>query len=243
MKILLTGHKGFIGTTLFKKLQSNLSYKVIGLDIKDGNDLLTCDLPKVDVVIHLAGLSGVRQSFDNPTEYWKQNVIVSQRLFDHYKDKRIMYASSSTAYEPWRNPYALSKCAIEHIAPIKSLGMRFTTAYGPNGREQMLIPKIIRNDVPYINTNHSRDFLHVDDLVRAIDSLINSNVRGITDIGSGRTNNLIELVDYFKIDCERVVGNKFERLDNLADNTLLNNLGWSPQINLYDYIKENKNDN
>ena len=74
MKILLTGHKGFIGTTLFKKLQSNLSYKVIGLDIKDGNDLLTCDLPKVDVVIHLAGLSGVRQSFDNPTEYWKQNV-------------------------------------------------------------------------------------------------------------------------------------------------------------------------
>jgi hypothetical protein len=73
--------------------------------------------------------------------------------------------------------------------------------------------------------------------------LINSNVRGITDIGSGRTNNLVELIEYFGIDCERVVGEQNERLDNLADNTLLNNLGWSPQINLYDYIKENKNDN
>ena len=49
----------------------------------------------IDLVIHLAGLSGVRQSLDNPTEYWKQNVIVSQRIFDTYKDARILYASSS----------------------------------------------------------------------------------------------------------------------------------------------------
>ena len=121
--------------------------------------------------------------------------------------------------------------------------MRFTTVYGPNARESMLIPRILRNDVPYINTNHSRDFIHVDDLVRAIDTLIKSNLRGLTDIGSGKTNNLIELVDYFKINCKRVIGGAEERLDNLADNTLLNNIGWSPKINLYDYIKENINDN
>ena len=106
----------------------------------------------------------------------------------------------------------------------------------------MLIPRILRNDVPYINTNHSRDFIHVDDLVRAIDSLIKSNVKGITDIGSGTTNNLIELIEHFGIDCERVVGEQTERLDNLADNTLLNNIGWTPKVNLYEYIKENRND-
>ena len=104
----------------------------------------------------------------------------------------------------------------------------------------MLIPRILRNDVPYINTNHSRDFIHVDDLVRAIDTLIKSNLRGVTDIGSGTTNNLVELIEYFGIDCERVVGEQNERLDNLADNTLLNKIGWSPKINLYDYIKENE---
>jgi nucleoside-diphosphate-sugar epimerase len=121
--------------------------------------------------------------------------------------------------------------------------MRFTTVYGPNARESMLIPRILRNDVPYINTNHSRDFIHVDDLVRAIDSLIHSNVKGITDIGTGTTNNLIELIEYFGIDCERVVGEHTERLDNLADNALLNSIGWKPKINLYEYIKENRNDN
>jgi len=37
------------------------------------------------------------------------------------------------------------------------------------------------------------------------------------------------------------VGEQNERLDNLADNTLLNKIGWSPKINLYDYIKEKRN--
>src|SRR6056300_1261677 len=225
MNILLTGSEGFIGQHLFNFLKIN--HKVICLDKQTGNDLLTCDLKyNVDLVIHLAGLSGVRDSLDRPTEYWEQNVIAGQRLFDYFKDTRILYASSSTAHEPWKNPYAMSKYSLEQIA-----------------RETMLIPRILRNDVPYINTNHSRDFIHVDDLVRAIDSLIKSNLKGITDIGSGKTNNLIELMDYFKIDCKRVVGNAFERLDNLADNTLLNTIGWSPKIDLYNYIKENRNDN
>jgi len=242
MNILLTGSEGFIGQHLFNFLKDN--HTVICLDKNTGNDLLTCDLKyNVDLVIHLAGLSGVRDSLNRPTEYWEQNVIAGQRLFDYFKDTRILYASSSTAHEPWKNPYAMSKYSLEQIAPENSVGMRFTTVYGPNAREHMLIPRILRNDVPYINTNHSRDFIHVDDLVRAIDSLIKSNLKGITDIGSGKTNNLIELVDYFKIDCKRVVGNAFERLDNLADNTLLNTIGWSPKIDLYNYIKENRNDN
>ena len=243
MKILLTGSEGFIGQHLFKFLNEQ-GHKVICIDKESGNDLLSCDLKySVDLVIHLAGLSGVRDSLGKPEEYWIQNVIAGQRLFDFFKDTRILYASSSTAHEPWKNPYAMSKYSLEQIAPPNSVGMRFTTVYGPNARESMLIPRILRNDVPYINTNHSRDFIHVDDLVRAIDSLIKSNLKGITDIGSGKTNNLIELVDYFKIDCKRVVGNAFERLDNLADNTLLNTIGWSPKIDLYNYIKENRNDN
>src|SRR5210317_2337138 len=242
MNILLTGNEGFIGSHLFSHLKKQ--HNVIGLDIKNNNDILSCDLPKnIDLVIHLAGLSGVRDSLTRPTDYWKTNVIGGQRLFDFYKDTRIIYASSSTAHEPWKNPYAMSKYSLEQLAPENSVGMRFTTVYGPNARDTMLIPRILRNDVPYINTNHSRDFIHVDDLVRAIDSLIKSNLKGITDIGSGKTNNLIELMDYFKIDCKRVVGNAFERLDNLADNTLLNTIGWSPKIDLYNYIKENRNDN
>ena len=109
MNILLTGSEGFIGQHLNKFLNEQ-GHKVICIDKESGNDLLSCDLKySVDLVIHLAGLSGVRDSLDRPTEYWEQNVIAGQRLFQYFKDTRILYASSSTAHEPWKNPYAMSK--------------------------------------------------------------------------------------------------------------------------------------
>ena len=77
----------------------------------------------------MVGLSGVRDSLDRPTEYWEQNVIAGQRLFQYFKDTRILYASSSTAHELWKNPYAMSKYKFEQIAPPNSVGMRFTTVY------------------------------------------------------------------------------------------------------------------
>jgi nucleoside-diphosphate-sugar epimerase len=112
MNILLTGHKGFIGRELYKRLRvRNL---VIGLDLKDGNDLLSCTFPSdIDLVIHLAGKSGVRESLKNPGDYWINNVEASKRLFDAYKDTRILYASSSSQYEPHLNPYAASKHILE----------------------------------------------------------------------------------------------------------------------------------
>ena len=178
MNILLTGSDGFIGQHLYKHLIKQ--HSVIGLDLQYGDDILTCELPNnIDLVIHLAGLSGVRDSLERPTEYWKTNVIGGQRLFDVYKDTRIIYASSSTAHEPWKNPYAMSKYCLEQVSHKNSLGMRFTTVYGPNARENMLIPKILRNDVEFLNVNHSRDFIHVDDIILSIDTVMSKPITGI----------------------------------------------------------------
>jgi nucleoside-diphosphate-sugar epimerase len=44
MNILLTGNEGFIGSHLFSNLKKE--HNVIGLDIKNNNDILSCDLPK-----------------------------------------------------------------------------------------------------------------------------------------------------------------------------------------------------
>ena len=81
---------GFIGQNLYNHLKEK--YKLINIDKISGYDLLTSDLHfQADLVIHLAGLSGVRDSMNNPTDYWKQNVIASQRLFDFFSDTRILY--------------------------------------------------------------------------------------------------------------------------------------------------------
>ena len=242
MNILLTGSDGFIGTHLSKHLKK-LKHKVTEIDIKSGNDLMNCPLDyKVDLVIHLAGLSGVRKSLDTPTEYWKQNVICGQRLFETFKDAKIVYASSSTAAEPWRNPYAMSKYSLEQIAePYNSLGLRFTTVYSKGAPKGMLIPKILRNEVEHINTNHSRDFIHVDDVLDAITTVMDTDLRGVIDVGTGQTNLLSEIVSKFGIEYTPVIGDEFEREDNLANINVLTDYGWEAKTNIFDYIKENKN--
>ena len=235
MKILLTGSDGFIGSNL-----KNTDYHFHCLDIKSGKDIMTCELPDVDVVIHLAGLSGVRDSLDRPTDYWINNVIASQRIFEKYKDKRILYASSSTAYEPWKNPYAMSKYSMEQIATQNSVGMRFTTVYGPGARQSMLIPRILKNDVPYVNVNHKRDFIHVDDVISAMLILIHNTYTGIIDVGTGISNKLTDIMDRVGIETKGQIGGDNERLDNKADTSTLNGFNWKPNIELFDYIQKNK---
>jgi len=185
----------------------------------------------------------VRDSLNNPTDYWKTNVIGSQRIFDFYKGKRIIYASSSTAYEPWRNPYAMSKYGMEQLEHSNSLGLRFTTVYGPNARDSMLIPKILRNDIQYLNVNHMRDFIYVDDVISAIEKVMHTDLRGVIDVGTGISNKLVDIANYFKIDYEPRIADETERLDNTADIKILNNIGWYAKMNLYNYIEENKNAN
>ena len=242
MNILLTGSDGFIGSHLFHQLKEE--HDVIGFDIKNGHDILNSELPKdIDLVIHLAGLSGVKDSLNRPTDYWKTNVIGTQRLFEHYENTRIIYASSSTAHEPWKNPYAMSKYSMEQLFHINSLGLRFTTVYGPGARQEMLIPQILKGRVNYINVNHSRDFIHVDDVVSAVEKVMHIDLRGVIDIGTGESHKLVDIVDYFKIDYDKKMGDETERLDNKADISIMEDYNWSAKTDLYKYIKENRNVN
>lgn len=64
MKIMLTGHRGFIGSALLERLRKN--NQVIGFDLVDGDDLLDVDFnEEFDLIIHLAGKSGVRESLQD----------------------------------------------------------------------------------------------------------------------------------------------------------------------------------
>ena len=39
MKVLVTGHKGFIGTRLCEKLKE-LKHEIVGIDVREGTDIL-----------------------------------------------------------------------------------------------------------------------------------------------------------------------------------------------------------
>ena len=199
MKILVTGHKGFIGSALFNRLTRS-GHGVVGIDIEAGWDrdrlnnsqnLLDCELPRnIDLVIHLAGKSGVRESFTDPADYWNNNVEASRRLFEYYEDTRILYASSSSAYEPDLNPYAASKFILEELAERYNagnmLGMRFHTVYSDSCPRENMFFNRLRNGTLEYTTKHYRDFIHLEDMLDAIEILIKAtHVNGVVDIGTG----------------------------------------------------------
>jgi nucleoside-diphosphate-sugar epimerase len=96
--------------------------------------------------------------------------------------------------------------------------------------------------VDYINIDHKRDFIHVNDILTAISLLMNNKIkkRKIIDIGTGISHSLIDIISHLNIDIEnKRVGTMFERKDNKADIRPLLNLNWKPQIELLNYLKEN----
>jgi len=249
MKILLTGHKGFIGSALFARLE-RAGHKVQGIDIEAGWDrdklysdqnLLDCILPKdVDLVIHLAGKSGVRESLKDPASYWNNNVEASRRLFDFYEGTRILYASSSSAYEPDLNPYAASKFIMEELAerfdPANMLGMRFHTVYSDNcPRENMFFNKLRNGTLEYV-TRHYRDFIHLEDVLDAIEILIkNTHVNGVVDIGTGNPVRIQDLAPELPVR----LNTPGEREWTCANTEKMKALGFKPKYTVEKFLTNN----
>jgi len=238
MKILVTGHKGFIGSTLFRELSKK--HQLIGIDVKDGQDLLYCDFPNVqfDLIIHLAGKSGVRESITDPAGYWINNVEASRRLFERYPDTRILYASSSSAYEPDLNPYAASKYVLEELAARypNTLGMRFHTVYADIcTRENMFFYKLVNGKLEYV-TRHYRDFVHLYDVIDAIKILIaKSHINGVLDIGTGVPIRIQDLAP----DLPVRLNTPGEREYTCANIEILKSLGWKPKYSAEKFLTNN----
>ena len=103
--ILVTGHKGYIGSLLYKRVGD------MGIDLQDGLNLLTCELPKgVDVIYHLAAQSFVESSHNDPL-HDLDNIRITARLVKEYPHARIIYANSAAAKDPMMSTYGFSKWA------------------------------------------------------------------------------------------------------------------------------------
>ena len=233
MRILLTGHRGYIGEYLFKRL--SIKHDLVGIDLVDGDNLLTCNLPSdIDLVIHLAGKSGVRSSINRPAEYWFNNVEVSRRLFQRYKNIRILYASSSTVYEPHLNPYSASKYMVEEIGAghTDALAMRFHTVYSDKPRSEMFMDLLLSGKLEYV-TSHYRDFIHINDLMNAIEILIERpHIKGELDIGTGEPIKISELAPDLPIR----LNTPGERNWTCANIDLLKTFGFLPKVSIKKFL-------
>ncbi len=229
----MTGHKGFIGTRLKQVLEKD--HVVYGIDISQGEDVNTCSLDyTVDLVIHLAGKSGVRQSLKTPSAYWYNNVEASRRIFEVFKDTRVIYASSSSAYEPHLNPYAATKLVIEHAAMKHSnnLGVRLHTAYSDVPRKDMFFDKLLNGGLEYA-TKHYRDFIHLEDVCSAFVYLVdNPSLTGVVDVGTGQSVYIPSIAPNLKIKDYT----PHERTITRADTKILTSLGFKPKYTVENFL-------
>ncbi|MDO9231739.1 MAG: SDR family NAD(P)-dependent oxidoreductase [bacterium] len=236
MKILITGGAGFIGSAIAKKLMDRgdqvvlidnfndyydpslkearikkflkgYKFKLYRGDIRD--EKLTEKIfknEKIDKVIHLAAMAGVRYAIEHPLLYADVNILGTTNLLNlsaKYKIKNFIYASSSSVYgnnkkQPFSeidnvdtpiSPYAASKKATElmahvfsHIYGLKTTGLRFFTVYGPWGRPDMALFKFTKNTLAgkpievYNRGKMSRNFTYIDDIVSGTITVLDADL-------------------------------------------------------------------
>ncbi len=248
MHIMITGHRGYIGSYLLRRLQKE--HSIVGIDLQDGwdrehltnsQDLKDCELnEEFDLIIHLAGKSGVRDSVRDPAGYWRNNVEASKRLFARYPNTRVLYASSSSAYEPDLNPYAASKYCVEEAAEryTNTLGMRFHTVYSGDPRKGMFLQKLMDKELEY-TTNHYRDFIHIEDLCQAIILCMDSKYTGTIDIGTGHPFKVSDFAPNVPVR----LNTPYERQWTCANMEKIKSLGFKPKYSVENYLTSLTNDN
>lgn len=193
MNLLVTGHKGYIGGNLFRKLKE-LDYNVMGVDLKEGEDILNGFQQKhydfkPEVIFHLAAIPRVVYSIENPVEVMHNNVHSTSIVLEFAKEvgAMVIYSSSSSVVgngDGPESPYALSKYVGEletilynKLYNIDTVALRYFNVYsvdqvadGPYATCVANWRRFIKEGMtPYITGDgeQRRDMAHVSDVVSA----------------------------------------------------------------------------
>jgi len=280
MKVLVTGGAGFIGTNLIKRL-INEGHEVVSLDdyetgTKDnhveGAKYIEGDIETIeyiqgdyDLCFHLAALSRIQPSFENPTETFRVNVRGTEAVCEwaRHNNVKVVYAgSSSKHHDPSQSPYAAYKYLGEEVCKLykKTYNLnveicRFYNVYGPD--------EVIEGDWAAVigiwrrqvrdgekitivgDGEQRRDFTHVVDIVDGLYKVaVGTEVHeDAWELGCGVNYSINEMFNMFK--------ERFPQLESLylpdqpgnyrktlrENNDTLERLGWIPEDRLNDYIQ------
>lgn len=151
-RVIVTGVNGFVGPHVVDSFKA-AGFYVIGVgydstpsdrvakkideyvkcDLLSARGVRNIDLATVSAVIHLAGLSSVGQSFEQPHRYITENSLMTYNLLDAAQRSglkgRIIVVSTGALYDPNQelpiteqsrslenSPYAIGKLGVEHVS-------------------------------------------------------------------------------------------------------------------------------
>ncbi len=214
MNILVTGHKGFIGSHIYNDLKSK-GYNVYGYDL--GSIL---EDVKYDIIVHMAARGLIRESTKHPYNYFEDGLELSIKFLElaRKNNATFVFPSSGSIADP-TNPYSLGKKQSEEwiylynkLYNLKYYILQFYNIYGPGSRKgavYLLTRAALGNEegVVYGDGSHIRDYVYVDDVSNLVDNIINSKIPcGRYEVGTGVGTSVNELVK----NIENVVGKRIK---------------------------------
>jgi ADP-L-glycero-D-manno-heptose 6-epimerase len=219
MKLLITGHKGFIGSNMVKALSTD-------------HDIITYEwgeeFPNIsdcDCVIHIGAISSTTEK--NVEKIMTQNYDFSCMLLDKCLQLKVnfQYSSSASVYglnenfredapvDP-RTPYAWSKYMFERYAQSKHdiakdlnlsiQGFRYFNVYGHNEEHKgsqaspytQFSKQASENGVIKVFENsqaYMRDFIHVNKVIEIHKTFLSIKSQGVYNVGTGSTKSFMEI--------------------------------------------------
>lgn len=171
MKILVTGSDGFIGARLCHRLlQKNIVFEKFKGDLLDKT---TYNAGEFDIIIHLAALITHLGNWSD-AQMRAVNINGTKKLLDYYPKSKLILISTADVAKQSLTPYAKTKLAAEKLVQRnkKNLIIRLPSVFGPEQKQDKLIPRLIRHYYQgkdcQIENNSLREYIYVDDVAKKI---------------------------------------------------------------------------
>jgi len=217
MRVLVTGHRGFIGSNAVKRL-SEIGMDVVGYEWGD----VGVDIETFDHVMHFGAISST--VYDNVEQLMLQNYTFTKMLINQCSSNNIpiQISSSASVYgihnrtfkesDPCapRNYYSFSKYLVEEYCNNREFNtqvqlFRYFNVYGPGedhkGEQASPYHKFTKQALAgevtiFENSDqYVRDFIHVNDVINYHLSFMDIKESGIWNIGTGQVTSFEEVAN------------------------------------------------
>ncbi|MDG1914971.1 MAG: NAD(P)-dependent oxidoreductase [Crocinitomix sp.] len=225
LKIHITGGNGGLGSALSKALVQNgaqlIRAKNTALRIQADGYYEQFDNPEeIDLIYHLAAISFVPDSWENPARFIEINVLGTTKVLEFCRkyNIRLVYVSSYAYGTPQylpidenhpvsaSNPYGLSKIMGEELCTfygdhydLSYLIVRPFNVFGMLKNNKLLIPEIIEQlekgeRIKVKDLSPKRDCVYIDDLIRFLVLAGENTNNQIYNIGGGSSYSVAEII-------------------------------------------------
>lgn len=201
IRVLVTGHKGFIGAIVYRHLREN-GVSVEGFDIGD-----QFPSKSYNYIIHLAARTKIRDSKKAPFEYYRDGLDLTMRFLEKARlDSSVFVYPTSGSVAEATNPYSLTKKqGIEWVNlyrklyGVKAHLLKFYNIYGETsgkGAVYFFCEAALGDGkiTIYGDGSHIRDYTNVSDVAKLMLRIVKGGVReGDHEVGSGIGTSVNEL--------------------------------------------------